>query len=193
MRTVNLLKLGVGIVAALMLSIAMTASASAAEFLSNKAGEKLLAEKVATQVFKINAGEVKCNTVNILAGTTVAKSTKQLALVDYEKCTAFGFIEVRISKAHYLFLASGLVHISQLIKIFTPANGCEVSVPKQTIHGVTYKNNAAKTNIIVEPNVSNIEYTQNARCAGGEGTFTNGTYSGNLEVMIKTGTVSFDP
>ncbi len=192
MRAINLLKLCVGVVAALMLSVAMTASASAALllFLSTK-NEKLLAEKVSTQVFKVEAGEVRCNTVNILVGTTAAKSEDQLALVDYENCTAFGFITVRISPAHYLFLANGTVHILKEIKINVPANGCEVGVPAQETHSVAYKNSGK--NILIEPNVTGIKYSQNANCGGGAGNFANGTYTGNLEVMIPNGTVSFDP
>jgi hypothetical protein len=192
MRIVNLLKLGVGIVAALMLSIAMTASASAAEFLASKV-EKLLAEKVSTQVFVTHAGTVECNTVNILAGTTALQSAEQLALVDYEKCTAFGFIEVTISPAHYTFLANGTVHILKLIKIFTRANGCEVSVPVQSTNKVDYKTNG--NNILIEPLVTGILYTQNANCAGhGQGSLLhNGTYKGHLEVMIPNGTLKFDP
>lgn len=182
------IKLGLGLVTVLVFSIAMTASASAAEFLSSKP-EALLAENVSTQVFKTDQGNVECGKVNILAGTTALKSTDQLALVDYENCKAFG-APAEISTAHYLFLANGEVHVLKLIHINVPLVGCLISVGIQKTNKVTYKTNGK--NLLLEPEVSGISYTAASGCIP-SGSATDGTYKGHLEVMIPNGTVSFDP
>jgi dGTP triphosphohydrolase len=182
------IKLGLAVVAAFALSIAITASASAAGFLASKA-EKLLAEKTSAQIFTTDQGEVNCGTVNILAGTTsTSETTSQEAEVDYENCKAFTFIEVQISKAIYLFQASGSVIIDKLIKIFVPADSCEISVPAQTVNSVDYETKG--NNILIEPLVNGIHYTQGTHC-NVSGALTNGTYKGHIEVMIPSGTVSF--
>jgi hypothetical protein len=182
MRAVNLLKLGVGIVAALMLSIATTASASAALlFLASKI-ETLLAQDVSRQIFTTDAAEFECRTANILAGTTALKSEAQLALVDYEECGA------EFTPWDLLFLANGEADLLKLAKF---AFGCEISWPAQKLNKYDYKTNG--NNLLIESLLTGIKYLQNALCPGGSGHFANGTLRGHWEMMIANGTVSFDP
>lgn len=54
-------------------------------------------------------------------------------------------------------------------------DGCEISVPAQTTNSVDYVTNG--NNILIEPLVKNIKYTENSGCsAEGAGTLANGTY-----------------
>lgn len=182
------IKLGLALVAALAFSIAMTASASAASFLSS-AKAKLLSENVAAQVFKTNAGEVKCSEAKIEAGeTTGTEVTVQLAEIHYGKCVAFGFVPTTLKNADYLFEAGGTAKLDNLVLIVS--NGCEVSVPAQKVGTIKYSTNG--NNLKLEPAVKGIEYTA-AACPSGNGKATNGEYKGNSEAMIAGGTVSFMP
>lgn len=182
------IKLGLGLVAVLVFSIAATATgASAQSFLSSTVA-KLLSEKVATQVFTTEAGVTECSEAVVTAGeSSGTETTEQQATIEYKKCTAFGFISVTISPAEYDFLAGGKVIIEKEITITT--TGCKVSVPAQEVGTVTYSTSG--NNIKLEPNVSGIKYTGSGSLCKKTGTFSNGTYTGNSEVMIAGGTLSF--
>jgi hypothetical protein len=183
------IKLGLGIVAVLIFSVAMTASASATAFLSS-AKEKLLSTNVAEQVFVTEAGTTECSKATITAGeSSGAEATEQSATIKYENCKAFGFVEVTISPAEYVFLASGEVHIQKLISIKT--TGCEVSVPAQLVSKVDYVTKGS--NLLLEPLVTGILYTGSGALCTKSGTFKTGTYKGHSEAMIAAGTLSFMP
>lgn len=180
-------KLSLGLVAALVVCIAMTASASASSFLSS-AKEKLLAENVATQVFTTEAGTAECAKASVTAGeSSGAEATQQSVTIKYEGCKTFGFVEVTISPAEYVFTAEGEVFISKSMSIKT--TGCEVSVPAQSLHKVDYATKG--NNLLLEPLVTGIEYTAAGSACSKTGTFSNGTYKGHSEVMIAHGTLSF--
>jgi hypothetical protein len=190
MRTI---KMGLALMAVLMFSVAMTASSASAalSFLATKL-EKLLSTKVETQVFSTENGTVECTEANIEGGTSNDNGEQlfQLALIKYGNCTAFFFVKAEIGLADYLFdAATGLVKIDKLILITVPGNSCETSVPAQTDGTVKYDNSG--NNILLLPNVSGINYTANG-CSH-NGSFTNGTYTGNSEAMIANGTLSFMP
>jgi hypothetical protein len=186
----RIIKISLGLVAMLLVGIVSTGSALAAgeQFLASESSA-LEATKVKSQVFVTNAGTVTCTALKILSGTSTAgASTEQLALVDYEKCTAFGFVSVTISPADYDFNANGKVNILKLISIKT--TGCEVSVPAQTVGTVAYKN--VGKNIELVPAVEKIKYTaEGSTCKEDSG--ENGKYTGTSEVTLKGGgTISWD-
>jgi hypothetical protein len=181
------IKIGLALVAALVFSIASTASASAASFLSS-AKAKLESLNVATQVFETEAGTTECTEANITAGeSTGLEASAQKATIEYKKCTAFGFIEVTITPAEYDFHSNGEVSIEKLISIKT--TGCEVSVPAQTVEKVDYATSG--NNILLEPLVTGILYTASGGSCRKTGEFKNGTYKGHSEVMIPNGKLSF--
>jgi hypothetical protein len=184
--------LGLALVALIALGAMSVSSASAAEFLSS-AKAKLLSTNVATQKFKTDQGTVECNEAKITEGESSGTETlDQLAVIKYGNCKAFGFVEVDISPAHYLFLSSGEVHILKLIQIIVLGlgNNCEISVPAQSVNKVDYRTSG--NNLLLEPLVSNIHYTANSKCSP-SGSFTDGTYSGHVEAMIQGGSLSFMP
>lgn len=180
-------KLGLSLIATLLFSVATTALASAASFLSS-AREKLLSTNVATQRFTTEAGNVECTKATITAGESPdAETAEQSATIKYENCTAFGFTSVTISPAEYVFLATGEVRILKLISIVTLA--CEVSIPAQSVSKVDYATKGK--DILLEPLVTGIKYTASGSFCAKAGTFANGTYAGHVEVMTTNGTLSF--
>jgi uncharacterized low-complexity protein len=194
------IKIGLALVAALVVGVAMTGSASAAlSFLTTLSKAALLSEGVQEQVFKTKAGEVKCNEAKIeagLTGTAGKEELVQLVEIHYSgkpNCLAFGFVPTELKNADYLFLPDGTVHIDNEIKIV--ASTCEVQVPPQLVGSIKYTNttNSEKhTNIKIEPNVTGILYTAKG-CTMGNGEFKDGTYTGNAEAMIAGGSISFMP
>lgn len=183
------IKLGLALVAALAFSATVTASASAASFISSETKAKLLSEGVQSQVFKTNAGEVKCSEAKIEAGETGTvdlPESVQLAEIHYGNCLAFGFVPTTLKNADYLFLPNGTVHIDSEVTIV--GGGCEVKVPAQSVGTVKYSDNG--NNIKIEPNVTGILYTAKS-CPSGNGEAKNGTYTGNSEAMIASGAVEF--
>lgn len=181
-------KLGLGLTVALALAVAMTASASAASFLSS-AKAKLESLNVATQKFVTDQGTIECGADKVIAGeSSGTNTTEQVATIQYEGCKAFGFVNVDISPAEFVFLASGEVHIKKLIQILVLGLGCEISVPAQLVNKVDYQTNGK--NLLFEPLVTGIKYTAGLGCSP-SGSLANGTYKGHSELMIPSGTLSF--
>jgi hypothetical protein len=186
MRRINFV---LGLAAVLVVGIVSTGSASAQNFLASEASA-LKAEKVKPQIFITNAGTVECTALKVNGGTSKAgSSTEQLALIKYEKCTAFGFVSVTITEADYNFLANGSTDILNKITITT--TGCVVEVPAQKVGTVAYKN--VGKNIELVPNVSSISYSATGSLCAKTGSGTNGTYTGTSEVSLTGGgTISWD-
>lgn len=184
------LKLGIALVAALVFAFAATASASATGFLTTVSKAAILSTKEKVQIFTTNEGTVECSKLATTGttGNTGEEAASQKAVVKYESCTAFGFVEVNISPADYNFLSNGEVEIEKVIDIEVPLIGCKVEVPAQKVKSVAYSNSGS--NILLTPNVKEIHYTATGGCSD-DGSFTNGTYTGTSEVMIASGTVSF--
>jgi hypothetical protein len=182
------IKLGLALVAALAFSVAMTASASAASFLAS-GKEALLTAKVAKQVFKTREGTVECSEAKIVKGeSTAGETTSQEAEIEYKKCLAFGAIPTELKNALYNFLASGSTHIKNTIKIVS--SGCTVVVGPQSVSSVGYK--TVGNNIELIPKVTGIAYKGENGCPQ-VGTFADGEYTGNSEVMTASGKLSFMP
>jgi uncharacterized low-complexity protein len=186
------IKLGLALVAALVFSVTMAASAFAAlSFLSSVSKAKLSSTGVQTQVFKTNAFEMQCSEAKIEAGETAAagvEATVQLAEVHYSKCLVFGFIPTTFTNFDYLFLPSGTVHLDNTVTLV--ASGCELKWPPQLVGTVKYVNSG--NNIKLEPNISSILYTAKS-CPSGNGEAKNGTLTGNSEWTISGGKLSFMP
>lgn len=185
------IQIGLGLIATLMFSVAMTSSASATSFLSSITKAKILLEKVASQVFTTSEGNIECSAAKIEkgeTGTAGAEELVQLVEIKYENCLAFGFILTEFSNADFLLLPSNTVHLSKLVKLVS-STGCEISVPPGLYTASKYSN--VGKNIKFEPNLTGIHYTAN-KCTS-NGSFTNGTYTGTSEMMIAGGTLSFMP
>ena len=138
-----------------------------------------------------NQGTVECGEDKITEGESSGTETlSQLASIKYGACEAFGLSENDISPAHLIFLASGEVHLTKLIKILSLFTDCEISIPPQLLNKVDYRINGH--NILLESLVSGIHYTANSSCLS-SGSFTDGTFTGKVEIMIPNGQLSFMP
>jgi hypothetical protein len=187
---VSVIERGCGIAMAI-LAFSVTASASAASFLSS-AKERLLFASVAEQTFVTEAGTMECTKASITAGESPSASIEAAELnvtIKYEQCLVFGFAEVEWSPAEYRFFSNGEVHLEKLMSVAWI--GCETDFPAQSVRKVDYTTKGS--DLVLEPLVSGLLYSMfGALCAKG-GHFANGTYKGHLEMMIPSGTVSFMP
>jgi hypothetical protein len=186
-------KLGV-LVAVLALSAIGAANASAASFTASATGS-LSGANTEDNVFTTNGGQVICK--NAATSGTIAKTTdtQQHVTVKYSTCTAFGFANVDISDATYLFTAGTgkNVHVQNTITItptFFGSSICTVTVGPQTVGTVDYSNASAST-VKVTPTVTGITYTSTGGACGDSG--ANGTYTGASVVgRVGGGTVQYD-
>jgi hypothetical protein len=170
---------------------ASSGSASAAEFHSEVAHAQISGSQVGTDSFTLNAGTWKCTEL-AYSGTQATEATSSEITVTpkYGGCTAFGFIgaTIDVNGCDYRFTpnANPYLHIScseKPIEVTTAT--CTVTFGSQTVNsGVTYTNEGAGTtrDLRVNSSISGLTYTQHNKsfpfCAGGAGTFTNGTFSG---------------
>lgn len=119
---------------------AMAVSSAWAEprFLAHPPGP-LSAKTLTTQILTTSAGSVECTAVS-LSNTSAAAlvTTVQEATVNYEKCTAFGIAEAKISPVLYDIHANGEVDLLNTVTITAPL--CEVKVfPKNKLKEVLFR------------------------------------------------------
>lgn len=148
---------------------------------------KLLSHAVNNQAFKTAAGTVECEGLKQTAGEAGLKTHLILAVIEYEKCTAFGFVVAKISLADYLFHTNGKVSVDKLIKIEVPSDfNCEISVSVQKELGTVVYNNinpgTGKGDVEVLANVTGIKSKGANGCAYAEE--KAGTYTGNSLVEL---------
>ena len=203
--------LGLALFAAFAMSAVAASGASAVthdfESSSTTGTTYLTAEALSTQQFYAKTGNseehIDCSIVNVngsIAGTTTDSVTVEPI---YEGCKAFKpgtevAARVKPNGCHYLFTGitsedvtgkesaeahltcpEGVAGITIDLTIFHFA--C-VTVPPQTLHGITYKNNAGPPeDITLEADVHGIKSvtTESTACTAGE---DEGLYKGNVTV-----------
>ncbi len=185
MRTIKVF--GLALVAMLALVAVSAASASASLFDASKVG-KLTGKATKNQVFITKAGTVTCKAIKVTASTVEPLASEtQLAVVEYEECTVFGFLEAKISPAHYLFMSNGTADLKAVETIEAP--GCTVTVPIQSGLGtITYKDSGE--GIELEPNVTGIE----SEGTGSTCSYAKekaGTYKGQSKVELEGGKIEW--
>ena len=199
--TRNLKALGLAIVAVFAMS-AMAASAAQAEpktFHTEEAHTLLEGIATTNQEFNVAAGNLVC-TEGIFHGTSsVATVDEQTVEPTYKKCHGpLGEVTVDMNGCHYLLTVdpatgtptTGTVHINCPTKpIEVTAGICTVTVPSQTVGGITYVNegSGSSRDVKVTANATGIHYIQHGIFCPGNSfssskTFTNGTYKGSVTV-----------
>jgi hypothetical protein len=196
----NLKFLGMALVAALAMSSALAAVASADVMTSESAAATTISgQQEGTNVMKVDGGEVKCTTVTYTGSFTSPASSASVTptysgctfvglttTVDMNGCTYKGNLTAGAS-------TSGTVDIvctgTNEITITAPSVGtkkCILHIPAQTgLSTVTGTNIGAGTTRegTADINITNIKYSQTAgtaetgNCATADNT-TNGTYTG---------------
>jgi hypothetical protein len=190
----NLKILGLAFVAVLAMSAVASASASAAQFMSegNVSGS-ITADQEAgnNHVFSVDGTEVKCTTAHFATMGLIASPTEQITVhPEYSGCTAFGFVgaEVNTSGCDYVLHASGSIDVVQGAStptcngISVHAATCTVVVGTQNgLSSVSYENLANGT-VRIKANVTGIKVNKTEDgflCPlSGTGAGT-GTYTGN--------------
>jgi hypothetical protein len=184
--------------AAVMAFAAISASAASAanEFHSAVAHTSLSGEQVGEDVFTTNAGTVKCKKASYTGTSSTATVSGQTVAPSYSECTAFGgFLNATVDPngCTYTFTVSkfpaGDVDITcpagKVIEVTTFA--CDVKVFPQKKSGITYTNVAGPPkHVTVDVALTGLHYQQTGTnfpfCNGGDGTFTNGTYTGKATI-----------
>ncbi len=82
--------------------------------------------------------------------------------------------------------------VTDKIVITVPATGCEIQVPEQKgLNSLTVKNEASG-DVLITVNVTNIQYSQNAKCPGGVESEKTGIYTGQVTLKGNNGAISMD-
>jgi hypothetical protein len=180
--------LGSALVAAVALSLASVASASAHEFIASKTGTTK-ATGTNTQVFTTPSGKVECTKLTATGKVAALKSKTEASTVKYSGCTAFG-LAATISTAKYLFSAEGSVKVSNTITISIPSASCSVKVGptgNSALKTISYVNKSGK--IEVQASVSGITFTTTGGLCGSSG--KTATYKGNALNALTGGTLEW--
>jgi hypothetical protein len=176
----NLKALGLMLAAVFAMSALGATAASAAEFHAASAPVTINGTQSTGHQFKTDAGTVTCK-VATFTGTQSSKTSATVTMTPtYKECTAFGFINVPIhtNGCAYIFNANGNTEVEcpagKTFEITAP--GCTTKVGPQSITGGnTFTNNAGKTQITVDTDITGkIAYNECGSATTG-GTYTGGT------------------
>ena len=176
----------------LIAMLAISGVASAHNFKSTATGN-LKAVSNQNQVFSTGIGStVTCKKVTIAKGTaSTGEQLHVLVEIHYDECKAEGFglkLEAAIHLAQYLFNADNeLVKLENTIVILIPGI-CQITVKPQDLKAVLYKTSGK--HVVVEPHVSGIT-SEGSGSVCGSGVSTTGTYTGNTEVEVEGGEISW--
>lgn len=183
----NLKMLGLCLVATLAMSAVASSSASA-WFKSNADHTLFSGSQVGTNTFSITAGTIHCG-VGTFSGTTTSTESNEVEVTPtYQNCTAtpFGGATVHTNSCTYQITTDGQVHLicPGNNKIVVTAPFCTITIYPQTLQGVSFHNvgSGSTTEIQVTAGLFDIHYTQTAGCTHGSGTFSNGHYSGAIQM-----------
>ena len=187
----NLKTLGLVLASVFAMSAIGASAASAAEFHSAVHPQSVSGSQTTSHVFTTDAGTVTCKKATF-SGTTAAKtSTTQTLTPSYTECTAFGFVNVpiHINGCGYIFHNNGTTVVEcpsgKSIQITAPF--CTTSVGAQHIaSGMSFGNNAGKTDIVATTNIKGIAYNE---CGTPK---TNGTYTGTTTVTGASGSIWYE-
>jgi hypothetical protein len=194
-------RLGLVLVAACAFSaMAMSSASASPTFLAHPPGGLLLAKAGGKQVLKTKAGNVECTALKLLPPGDTAPATlvslSILAVVDYEKCTAFGLAAI-VHPVRYLIDANGVVALENTVLVL--ALECTVTVPaaqNQSLRTVLFVNNPTTRGVLLISDVTGIT----SEGTGAACTYekeSNGTESGTIHVTYDSsspnGVIRWDP
>jgi hypothetical protein len=188
---------GLALVAMCALSAAAVSSASAAlEFLASKAGT-LKGHALTTQAFKAEAAGPAVNCTEAASSGAVSSPLNFLTVlieVEYGKCTGPLSTAATVSLADFLFNAHGLVAVDNTItiKIGTLCKIVVAPTGNGALEKVKYDNNAGKLIELTSVTGITSKIEGGSGLCGSEGTHTDGTYTGNNEIELVSGTISID-
>lgn len=195
MRTLKII--GVAVLAACALSVAVVAQASASTFSASAVGALILDNLIgANHRFSTDGGVVECSKVKSHGITTALSSLTQVETVIYTGCNAFGST-VTVSPAEYRFSADNTTSVLNTIVVTSSVGKCTVTVSpfnNQNLSKILYVTDPSNSNALnIKAEVSGISYLASAGggICGPPGELTNGTYSGEVLAFLDGGSLGW--
>ncbi len=200
--------LGLCLVAVFAMSAVAATAAQAEKFTSANYPAAVPGEQVGALPleFEVTNAGVECGTATF-SGTLAAASETLTITPNYQNCLVGGAIPatVDLNGCDYLFHVTGVKTVgadvecpttaggvTDKIVITVPATGCEIQVPEQMgLKKLTVKNEAAG-DMLITLAITNIQYSQNAKCPGGVQSEKTGAYSGQITLKGDNGAISID-
>lgn len=185
---------GLVLIAVIATSAVGATAAQAGEFTASEYPVTVTGTQTAKHQFKFEAGTITCAIVNF-DGKLEAASETLTVTADYKECTTPGGqgVNVKMNSCDFLLHAGETLENERVdgsldvqcnkegdeIELFEPANECNVKIPPQNGRTtLVYTNKKMAKDYEMDINITELEYTQNEKCPGGQGTFKNGEYLG---------------
>jgi hypothetical protein len=186
----RIVMLGAALVAALSIAAvgAETVSATGHEFVASKTG-KTNGKQDNPQIFKTGAGTLECDTVTSTGDITELKSAIHKETLTYSNCSAFGYPSVKITPVHFEYSANESARLETAVTITPEGAGCHITIPVQTVEGISYENKPAKE-ITASANVSGIRSKGSGSGCGSEEN-SEGSYTGSVTAELEGGSVEW--
>jgi len=168
--------LGLAICAVLALS---GSAASAATFTASQTGE-LAGWDGGEHIITTNAGSISCITSDPSGPLNSLASAELHVTVKYSNCNAFGFTNVHLSPATFVFTANGAVHLTNTFTVTVTKAlfnaECTMTFKPQSFSFAFYSNNGSSELKVVIGGLF-LEYTSSGGVCGSSGT---ASYEGNF-------------
>jgi hypothetical protein len=181
--------LGTAVVSVLALSAIAASAASAAELHSAVHPQTINGTQSTGHVFTTNSGTVSCKKASFTGTTSASTSTNTTVSPDYNECTAFGFINVPIHENGCGYISGAReIECPEGKKMEITAPFCTTTIGPQTLAGgMSFANNAGKTDVIATINIkTEIDYNE---CGTAR---TNGSYTGTSTVTGASGSIWYE-
>jgi hypothetical protein len=183
--------LGLVLAAALMMALASTSTASAAEFHSESSETKFVGTQVGINAFFTEVGAVECEITEYKGEVNGTTTTTEVETVPtYERCTAFGQPMDFVAHGSVVFTSNGTVDITGPISETVTSGGlsvCTLTIkaqgPRGTV-GIDNQGSGSTADILLTTLVVGLEYEVsggNGNC-GTEGPHSDGEYEGSVTV-----------
>ncbi len=199
--------LGLALVALCALAaVSATGASAATRFTSESTHTGPPGSQIGIDKWKFNAGTVECNEAVYTGTSASTETTEQTISPAYSECKAFGFVNATIDMngcTYNLTVSGPAIHIvcSGSNVIAMTAFNCEVTVPAQTINGITLTNSGTGgtgMDILQAIKATGITYIQHSKTFPGCNTggtlettttlFHDGTYEGEATLQGRTPT-----
>jgi len=167
---------------------AESVSATGSEFVASKVG-KTKGKGTNAQIFKTGAGTLECSTVTSSGEITELKSATHKETLTYGGCVAFGYSKVKISAVDFEFSANESARLETAVTITPEGAGCHLTIPAQTVGGVSYENKPSKQ-ITATVNAHGITSKGSGGVCGSEEN-SEGSYTGTMTAELESGSVEW--
>ncbi len=180
----RIVMLGVALAAALSIAAVGAGSVSATghEFVASKTG-KTKGKQDNSAIFKIGGGSLECTTVTSTGEITELKSAIHKETLTYSGCAAFGYTNVEITPVHFEYSANESARLESSVTITPRGAGCHVTIPAQTVSGISYENKPGKE-ITATATATGIRNKGNGGACGSEEN-SEGSYSGTMTAELE--------